>query len=361
MPHTGGGGLPVGGPDQRTGGISPPRGPPRRAHQAVGRGLRLLVGGGLDHHPDEGLGSAPADQHSAVVAELGLHRRDVVGQRRGDVQALRGDAHVLEHLGQSGHRRVGQVREGSLRATHDVEELDRGQQPVARGGQVGEHDVPALLPAEGQISVRHGLQHVSVTDGHLQDLDAVLRHPQPEPEVGHHGDDDRVLGQATVGVAIDGADPDDLIAVDQPARGIDGQHPIGVAVEGEPDVGAAGHDRTPKVIGVGRAAVRVDVGAVRLVVDHLHRRAERPEHSRGDCGGGPVGTVDHDRQPRQPAALDGARPPIRPSDPRRTSHRRSCRRPRPFSPTPTPGRRAARAAPSPAAPRPRRRASCRPR
>ncbi len=35
MPHTSGGGLPEGGPEQRTGGISPPRGPPPR-----GRGVR---------------------------------------------------------------------------------------------------------------------------------------------------------------------------------------------------------------------------------------------------------------------------------------------------------------------------------
>ena len=174
----GGGGLPVRGPEQRTGGISRPRGPPPRSHQAVGRGLGLLVGGGLDHHPHERLGAAPSDQHSAVVAELGLHRRDVVGQRRGDVHALRGDAHVVEHLGQAGHRRVGQVGERPLRPAHDVEELDRGQQPVARGGQVGEHDVPALLAAEGQTPVGQGLQHVAVADGHLEHLD---RRARPSP------------------------------------------------------------------------------------------------------------------------------------------------------------------------------------
>ena len=42
-------------------------------------------------------------------------------------------------------------------------------------------------------------------------------------------------------LAVEGADGDELVAVDQRAGVVDGQHPVGVAVEGQPDVGAPGH------------------------------------------------------------------------------------------------------------------------
>ena len=43
-----------------------------------------------------------------------------------------------------------------FRPTDDVEELHRRQEPVAGGGEVGEHDVPALLTTEGQAVVGEG-------------------------------------------------------------------------------------------------------------------------------------------------------------------------------------------------------------
>ncbi len=66
-----------------------------------------------------------------------------------------------------------------------------------------------------------------------------------EAEVAHHGDDDGVVGQPTALVQVDGADGDDLVAVDEPAGVVDGEHPVGVTVEREPDVGALG-DAPPR-------------------------------------------------------------------------------------------------------------------
>ena len=45
-------------------------------------------------------------------------------------------------------------------------------------------------------------------------------------------------GRARRLMAVDGTDPDDLVAVDQPPVGVDGEHAVGVAVEGDPRVGA---------------------------------------------------------------------------------------------------------------------------
>ena len=47
--------------------------------------------------------------------------------------------------------------------------------------------------------------------------------------------------------------PEDLVAVDDAARRVDGDQPVGVAVEGEPDVGAARDDRLGERRRVGRA------------------------------------------------------------------------------------------------------------
>ena len=54
-------------------------------HQPSGRRLGRLGGGGLDHHADERLRAAPAHEDAPVIAELGLHRRDLARRaaRRG--------------------------------------------------------------------------------------------------------------------------------------------------------------------------------------------------------------------------------------------------------------------------------------
>ena len=121
------------------------------------------------------------------------------------------------------------------------------------------------------------------------------------------------FGEPAAVAAVDGGDGDDLVAVDEPAVGVDGEHPVGVAVEGEPDVGAALDHGLLQVLRVGRAAAGVDVGAVGLVVEDLHGRPERPQHLGRDRGGGTVGAVDHERQPLEAAAVDRARAPSRPS------------------------------------------------
>ena len=50
----------------------------------------------------------------------------------------------------------------------------------------------------------------------------------------------------------------DLVAVDDRAGRVDGQAPVGVAVEGEAEVGVLAHDRRPQVVEVGRSAAVVD-------------------------------------------------------------------------------------------------------
>ena len=68
--------------------------------------------------------------------------------------------------------------------------------------------------------------------------------------------------------ALEREDPQELVAVNEPARAVDRDAPVGVAVEGEADVGPVLDDRLGERRRVGRAAAAVDVVAVGLVVDH---------------------------------------------------------------------------------------------
>ena len=85
---------------------------------------------------------------------------------------------------------------------------------------------------------------------------------------------------------------------------IDGQHPVGIAVEGEPDVGPMVEHRLLEVVGVGGATAVVDVRAVGVGVDHRDLGAEAPQHMRGDRDRGAVGTVDDDLHSGKGATVD---------------------------------------------------------
>jgi len=90
-------------------------------------------------------------------------------------------------------------------------------------------------------------------------------------------------------------DGHDLVAVDDPSRGVDREAPVGVAVVGDPQIGAHLDDRCGELLQVGRAVAVVDVEAVRVGADDGDRRARLPERVRGDPRGGPVGRVDDHR------------------------------------------------------------------
>ena len=75
-----------------------------------------------------------------------------------------------------------------------------------------------------------------------------------------------------------------MVAVDDPAIRIDGDEPVGVAVEREPGVRAGCHDGLCQRGGRRRAGLDVDVHPVGRGVDDLDRRPGRLE-DRG-CDGG---------------------------------------------------------------------------
>ena len=87
------------------------------------------------------------------------------------------------------------------------------------------------------------------------------------------------------------------VTVDDGARRVDGEAPVGVAIVRDPQVGAVFEHRGTHETEVGGPDPVVDVEPVRLRRDRDDLGTGPPVDVRGDGGGSAVGAVDHDPQP----------------------------------------------------------------
>ena len=126
------------------------------------------------------------------------------------------------------------------------------------------HDhVAALLPAEAAPGHLHALEDVLVSDRRSDDVPPGRLDGGLQAAVRQHRHDEAAAGQGVALEAVQGQDPEHLIAVDDVAARVDRDEAVGIAVEREADVGAA-LDHGPGERGrIGRPALDVDVDAVR--------------------------------------------------------------------------------------------------
>ncbi len=125
------------------------------------------------------------------------------------------------------------------------------------------------------------------------------RHRLVEAEVGHHRHHDRFAGEQPSAGQVGGEQGDKAVAVHQVAPGVDGDDPVGVPIEGQPEVRPFSDNRLGQLPGVGRAAPVVDVRAVGLDgQDGDELGTSRLEHCGGALESGPVGAVE--RHPQAP-------------------------------------------------------------
>jgi hypothetical protein len=90
-----------------------------------------------------------------------------------------------------------------------------------------------------------------------------------------------------------------LVAIDHLALLVDDQHPVGVAIQRDADIGAH-FVHLPRQGGrIGRAAIHVDVETVGLVVDRHHLGAQFPQRRRSRLVGGAIGAIDDDAHARK--------------------------------------------------------------
>ena len=162
-----------------------------------------------------------------------------------------------------------------------------------------------LLAADGIALLQHPLQHVPVAHVGALQLHAVLLHKSVQPQVGHHRGHHCLAGQLALLQHIQTAGGHDLVPVDEVAQLVHRQAPVCVAVKGDADVIAAGLDHGGQGIGVGGAALVVDVHPVGVGVDHVGAQlGEAVKQPGGGGGGRTVGAVHQDAQPTQ-GGVDG--------------------------------------------------------
>ena len=213
--------------------------------------------------PPLGLADRPLERRIALplVLVAGLHRPLLLGQQRDP------------------RREIGERRAGP---GHHPQHLEAGDDAVAGRRVLEDDDVAALLAAEAGPADLHPLEDVLVADGRPDHLAAGRLDDRLEPAVREDRDDEGALGEHAALEPIEGEDPEHLVAVDDPTRAVDRDQPIGVAVEGEPDVGAASLDLRGERGRRRGPGVDVDVHAVGLVVDDLDGRAGGREDLRAD-------------------------------------------------------------------------------
>ena len=169
------------------------------------------------------------------------------------------------------------------------------------------HDhVARLLAAEHEARGAHLLEHVAVADLGGGHGDAGGLHGLHEAEVAHHGRHDRVVDQRAGLAPGQRQDRQHLVAVDHVTAGVDGQHPVGVAVEGEARVGTVLEHRLAQRLEVRGAAAVVDVQPVGAGVDRDHGGAGGLERTRPGVVRRTLGAVENQAQPGQRAGAVAA-------------------------------------------------------
>ena len=118
----------------------------------------------------------------------------------------------------------------SVRPFESGAEEKRGSKPVAGDVIPQVDDVARLLASQHAAVLAERLEHVPVADVGRDHADPALAHQPVEAEIRHHGDGDQIDLQ------VEGEDRQDLVAVDRLAFGIDREHAIAVAVEGDAEV-----------------------------------------------------------------------------------------------------------------------------
>ena len=106
-----------------------------------------------------------------------------------------------------------------------------------------------LLAAQGEaVGVERG-QHMAVPHVGLAHRDAAGLHGEAEAEVRHDGDDHGVGGEVAPLGQVQCEQRQQHVAVDHDPVLVDRDDPVGVAVEGQAEVGLVRHDRPRQLAG----------------------------------------------------------------------------------------------------------------
>ena len=151
-----------------------------------------------------------------------------------------------------------------------------------------------LLAPQADAAPLHFRAHVGVADRAAVERDAGPVQRRLEPEVAHDGRHHPAARQAAGRVQMPGRHEEHAVAVHDAPAAVDQNDAVAVAVEGEAQPAPLLDHRRLQRLGMRRAALPVDVAAVRRRVQLEHGDAEPFQHAAGDAAGRAVGAVDGD-------------------------------------------------------------------
>ena len=196
-----------------------------------------------------------------------------------------------------------ELGKGFAARLHDAQDLERGDEAVARGGVVAEDEVAALLAAEVVAALEHLIDDVLVADAGVNRLAARRLHGGTEAGVAHDGGDERLLGERALRDHVQRGDGHDVVAVQKAAGLVAEDDAVGIAIVRDAEVGAVFANFGAEVLRMHGAAVAVDVGAVGGVAEDEDFRAQFAQDAGGGLVGGAVGAVHHDAHAVEGQAL----------------------------------------------------------
>ena len=151
-----------------------------------------------------------------------------------------------------------------------------------------------LLSADAVSVPDHILVDVFVADSSLLVSDACLVKGLIESEVGHDRSHNRVVEELAPLLHVATVNIEDVVARDHIALLIHTKASVRVAVIGKAGVQILFQYKLLQMLNMGGAAVRVDIEAVGLVIDHIGLGAERVKYGLGDGPCRAVGCVQTD-------------------------------------------------------------------
>jgi len=216
---------------------------------------------GFDHDAGELLSPGIAQDDAAVIAQGGLGFGKSSRDFRESVERRLGfNLHVDDDLGIV----LEALDEGFDLAVHGNEgdDFDGGEKAVAGRTVFQKDDVAGLLAANDVAAAEHFFENVAIADGGASKSDAFAGKDAFKAEIGHGSGYDAIAFELVLGFQVTGNGEENTIAVNDFSSFANEQGAIGIAIEGNTQLGPIGYDALLQTIQIKRPAACVDIAAV---------------------------------------------------------------------------------------------------
>ena len=153
-----------------------------------------------------------------------------------------------------------------------------------------------LLAADDVATSQHFFENVAVADGGAGERNAFTGEDALEAEIGHGSGDDAIALEFVLGFEMASDGEENAIAVDDFARFADEESAVGIAVEGDTELGALGDHALLQTFEMKRTAGGVDVAAVGGNTHGDDFSAKRAEELGAKFVSSAIGAVENDAE-----------------------------------------------------------------